>query len=265
MSEPNAAGTPAETPSTVQNPPAAPPAQAPAPAQQEDPNLVRMTSDKLKERLDETRAKAAREAAAAKEAEIAKELGMTVAEAKALAAAHKAAEDAKRSEVERLTSERDALKAKAAELDEYKGAVTLHTQAELTVLSEEQRAAVIKLAGDSPAKQLTAIETLRPTWQSAEQAKASAEKAAVEAAKIKAEADAKAAAEAAAEAAKKTPLAAPASTSAANAAPPGTAPVSTNHLATFEALMKLNEMRAADYFRQHEAAIKAAQRARATA
>lgn len=262
------AGQPAGAPSTVQNPPAAQPQQAPAPAQQpagDEPGIVRISSDKFKERLDETRTKAAREATAARDAEIAKELGMTVAEAKALAAAHKAAEDAKRSEVERLTSERDLLKAKAAELDKYKGAVAIQAQAELSFLTEEQRAAVLKHAGDDPADQVALIASLRPTWQSAAEARTAAEKAAAEAARIKAEADAKAVADAAAEAAKKQPLAAPASTSAANAAPAGTAPTSTNHLATYEALLSLNAMRASDYFRQNEAVIKAAQRARATA
>jgi len=248
--------TPAAPATGAQSPVQTPPVAAPPPPA-EDPNLVRMTSAQLKERLDETRSAA--------ESKIAKELGVTVAEAKVILAAHKAKEDASKSDVERLTAEREALKAKAAELDRYRGAVEIRAKYELAALTEEQRAAVLKLAKDDPADQLTYIETLRPSWQAVAQAQDAANKASAEAARIKAEAEAKAAADAAAIAAKGAPLPPPADTSAASAAPAGAAPPDGNALATFEALRTANPVRAALFYENHKSAIDAAKRARATA
>ena len=248
--------TPAAPAAGAQSPVQTPPVVAPPPPV-EDPNLVRMTSAQLKERLDETRSAA--------ESKIAKELGVTVAEAKIILAAHKAKEDASKSDVERLTAEREALKAQTAELAEYRAAVEVRASAELQGLTEAQRAAVVALAGDHPAKQLKTIETLRPSWQAVAQAQEAASKASAEAARIKTEADAKAAADAAAIAAKGAPLPPPANTSAAIAAPTGTAPPDGNTLATFEALRTANPVRAALFYENHKSAIDAAKRARATA
>lgn len=243
----------AGTQTSVQTPPvAAPPAPATPP---EDPNLVRMTSAQLKERLDESRASA--------ESKIAKELGVTVAEAKVILAAHKAKEDASKSDVERLTAEREALKAQTAELAEYRAAVEVRASAELQGLTEAQRAAVVALAGDHPAKQLRTIETLRPSWQAVAQAQDAATKASAEAARIKTEADAKAAADAAAIAAKGAPLPPPANTSAAVAAPAGTTSPDTNLLARYE--NEKNPFRKGDIYLKNQAAIEAAKKLRASA
>ena len=192
--------TPAAPAAGAQSPVQTPPVNAPvvaAPPPAEDPHIVRLTPAQMKERLDETRAST--------ESKIAKELGVTVAEAKVILAAHKAKEDASKSDVERLTAEREALKAQTAELAEYRAAVEVRASAELQGLTEAQRAAVIALAGDHPAKQLKTIETLRPSWQAVAQAQEAASKASAEAARIKTEADAKAAADAAAIAAKGAP------------------------------------------------------------
>jgi len=252
--EADATGTPAATTQTTTQ---EPPAQQPT-AQSAKP--VGITSEQLKERLDETRAKAARDTLAG----VAKDLGVSVDEAKAIIAKAKAAEDANKSDVERLTAEKAALAARAAELDEYKGAVEIRAKAELGLLSEDQRNAVLSLAGEHPAKQLKAIETLRPTWQSIEQARKAAEDAAAEARRLAEEAK-KAADAAAAAPAPKPPLAAPANTAPAATAPPPAAADVANVLATYEALEAANPMRAAHFFNNNYAAISAAKKARASA
>lgn len=250
--------TPAAPAAGAQSPVQTPPVNAPvvaAPPPAEDPHIVRLTPAQMKERLDETRAST--------ESKIAKELGVTVAEAKVILAAHKAKEDASKSDVERLTAEREALKAQTAELAEYRAAVEVRASAELQGLTEAQRAAVVALAGDHPAKQLKTIETLRPSWQAVAQAQDAASKASAEAARIKTEADAKAAADAAAIAAKGAPLPPPANTSAAVAAPAGTASPDTNLLARYE--NEKNPFRKGDIYLKNQAAIEAAKKLRASA
>lgn len=51
-----------------------------------------------------------------------------------------------------------------ARLKELEEAVKLDAAEQLTALTEEQRKAVVELAGDDPAKQRKAIAALRPTW-----------------------------------------------------------------------------------------------------
>lgn len=51
-----------------------------------------------------------------------------------------------------------------ARLKELEEAVKLDAAEQLALLTEEQRKAVVELAGDDPAKQRKAIATLRPTW-----------------------------------------------------------------------------------------------------
>lgn len=244
----------AATPTTAPIVPVAPAAD-PAPAQPASAE-VRMSSAELKSRLTETREKAAKDAAAS----IAADIGIPIAEAKALIAKAKEAEDKNKSDVERLTAKLAASEAKTAELDEYKGAVDVRAKVELGLLSEDQRAAVLAIAGEHPAKQLKTIETLRPTWQSIEQSRKAAEEAAAEAKRITDAAAAVAAAEAAKLPSAKAPIAAPATTAPTATAPVPTPPATTNHLAVYEHHQKTNPVRAANYYATNFVAIEAARK-----
>lgn len=214
---------------------------------------VRMTPAQFKARLDETRVAAERRAAE----QFAKDLGVSVDDAKKLIADAKAHNDAQKSEVQRLTERLAAEKARLAEFEAYKDAVEAQAAAELASLSDAQRAAVEDLAGESPAARLKAIAKLRPTWAAAQKAGDDAAKAATALAAAEA-------AKAAEDAAKRAPppkLPPPASTAPAAPPPvpaqPGTP---TNHHAVYEALKVSNPAAAARYRVQHEAAIRAAQR-----
>lgn len=90
--------------------------------------------------------------------------GASAEEVKAALALAKAAEEAKKSDAEKLataTAEAAAVKARASALE---AALKGHADRELASLSDAQRAAVVALAGDDPAKVIPAINTLRPTW-----------------------------------------------------------------------------------------------------
>lgn len=232
--------------------PAAPPPVVAPPKVDGEPE-VRMTPAQLKARLDETRAAAEKRAAE----QFAANLGVDLDTAKKLIADAKAKEDAEKAAIQKLTEQVAERDKRLAEFDVYKRAVEARAAHEFSLLSDAQKAAVEKAAGDSPAKRLEIIEAFRPTWQAAEEAK----RAADEAAKAAAE---KAAADAAkaAEAAKKTaPIPAPASTTPAAPPPPPQNPgTPTNHLAVWEAMKVSNPAAAAIYRVKHDAAIRAAQR-----
>jgi len=233
---------------------------APVPPVADDPDLVKMPSAKLRERLAEEAEKGAKRAAE----QFAKDLGVDIATAKKLIADAKARSDAEKSEVQRLTEQLAERDAKLAEFGAYKSAVEVRAAAEMAGLTEAQRVAVLAIAKDSPALQLQTIETLRPTWA-----------AAAEAHKVATEAAAKAAAEAAAKAAAPPPgpagapaasLAAPASTAPANPPPAPPSPGSpVNHLAEYERLKAAQPYAAATYFNQHANAIIAARKTNPTA
>lgn len=142
--------TPAAAPALI--PPAAPP-PAPDAGAQQDPNW-------LAPRLEQ--AKRAAETA------VLAQLGVKdAAEAKAALDAYKAAQDAAKTEAERVAAriaEGDAAKARAAILET---AVGTHADSELAKLDDAKRAAVVAIAGDDKAAQLRAIAALAPTWAAA--------------------------------------------------------------------------------------------------
>lgn len=139
--------TPAAAPAPI--PPAAPP-PAPEAGAQQDPNW-------LAPRLEQ--AKRAAETA------VLAQLGVKdAAEAKAALDAYKAAQDAAKTEAERVSArlaEGEAAKARAATLE---AAVSAHAATEMAKLDDAKRDAVIAIAGEDTAAQLRAISALAPTW-----------------------------------------------------------------------------------------------------
>lgn len=244
--------TPADAPAAAaapatQAPAAAPPAAPAAPPPKVDAEpKVEMTPAQLKARLEEERAKGEKKAAA----DVSAALGVDIETAKKLIAEAKAKEDAQKSEVQKLTEQLAAEKARLADFEAYKAAVNARATVEFNALDDTQKAAVEALAGADPAARLRTIDTLKPTWAAAQQA-------AAEAARIKAEAEAAAAATAA----KPPPLAPPATT-----APPA-APAAThtapppNILAEYEALKRDNAFLAARFYAANASKIQAAQAA----
>lgn len=235
-----------DTPSVPAVPAVAAPVIPPAPPAVPK---VDMTPAQLKERLDEERTKAAQRAQEA----LAKDLGIPLDEAKKLIAEHKERENATKSEVQKLADQKAALERQLSEFAAYKSAVESRAAYEFSALTDAQKAAVEKAAGDSPAKRLEIIDAFRPTW-------AAADKIAQEAADLKAAAE-KAAAEEAKKAAPPPKIPAGASTTPATPPPPPTQPgTPTNHLAVWEDLKTRNPAMAALYRVKHDAAIRAAQR-----
>lgn len=90
--------------------------------------------------------------------------GASAEQVKAALALAKAAEEAKKTDAENLATARaeaEAVKVRASALE---AALKGHADRELASLTDTQRAAVVALAGDDPAKVIPAINTLRPTW-----------------------------------------------------------------------------------------------------
>lgn len=88
----------------------------------------------------------------------------SIEDAQAAAAELKAIKEAALSDHERAQRERDELKTKADRAAALEQSVNLYATRELSALTETQQAAVKALAGDDPARVLTTIEQLRPTW-----------------------------------------------------------------------------------------------------
>ena len=218
---------------------------------------VEMTPAQLKARLDEERDKAAKAA----EEKFAKDLGISLADAKKLIADAKAKDDAQKSEVQKLTEALAAERARLAEFESNKAIVEGRASIEFAALTEAQRAAVQSIAGDDAAKRLKTIDALKPTWVAAQQQAEAAQAAAVLAAKEAADKAAAEAAKVAAEAKRTAPIPAPASTTPAATPPAPAAPGQpTNHLAVWESLRVSNPAAAAMYRNKHDAAIRAAQK-----
>jgi hypothetical protein len=142
------------------------------------------------------------------------ELGIEDPEkAKAFIKAGQEAEDQKKSLADKLAeqaTEAEKLRGREARLS---GIVSAQAQAQMSALSDEQRAAVKAIAGDDPGEQLRAVTALAPTWkvQSAQ------------------------------------PVA-PATTSPPPAAPPGTSAGSPpDHKAVHQRLLETNPIAAARY------------------
>ncbi len=124
-------------------------------------------------------------------------------------------QDAEKTETERLVAQVADLTGKAQKVEALEAVLAARANAELSNLTEEQRAAVQLIAGDDAAKRINAIDALRPTWT--------------------------------AKAAAVAPIAAPASTAPASPPPAATATPTNNVLATYEQLSKTNPMAAAQY------------------
>lgn len=138
------------------------------------------------------------------------------------------AEQRARVEAAKTTEQKNAellaqLTAKDADVASYRVTLGEMTARMMVALTDEQKAAVVKLAGDDPAKQLATINALTPTWT----AKTAADAAAVKAA--------------------------PASTAPGKIAPDGSTAVPSNHRQNYEALQKTNPFEAAAYGLRHAA------------
>lgn len=159
------------------------------------------------------------------------------AEAKALLERARAAEEATKTELQRAQDRAKGLEATAARVVDLEKTVKARADVELAALTEPQRAAVASLAGDDPARTLTAIDALKPTWV------APAAPAVVT--------TVVAPAAPAAPAAPVTAPATPATTSPPPNAPSGTTTSPPDHKAEWTALKATNPHRAALYLNQH--------------
>jgi len=152
------------------------------------------------------------------EAETLKALGVTnIDEAKAAVDAAKAAADAKKTAEQRAAELDTQLKAEREKSAGYETTIKARAAAELATLTPEQKAAVTAISGDDAAKQLSTIDSLRPTWAKP------------------------------AGAPQPPPVPPPASTSQAGGAPPPTTTVAKDKKATLESLEKQNPMAAATF------------------
>jgi hypothetical protein len=131
--------------------PAAPPAPAPTP----NPVLATdLPPDKLKDRLEQ--------AARKREADLlAKFGGAKPEDIEAKLKRLQELEDASLSEKERTEKQIAELRVQAAEAERYKKLFGEQTAAELTGLSEEQRAAVLAFAGEDPVEQHRMVQAFR--------------------------------------------------------------------------------------------------------
>jgi len=146
----------------------APAQQNVAPAPQGSSDDVKMSSAQLKARLEEERQKGARKA----EEALAKELGVSVADAKAALEKMRALEQERMSDLEKRDAAIKALEPKAQRAAELEAIVTAQANAAIADLDEAKRAAVTAIAGDDPARVLQTIAALRPTWATVAQTQA---------------------------------------------------------------------------------------------
>lgn len=209
---------PSATVTTATPPPATTGAATPPPAATATGAPVGITSDQLRDRLAEERTKA--------EAKFLKDLGFEKADdLKALVKNAKAADDANKSEAEKLRARVGELEPAAKRVADLEAVVKARAESELASISEAQRAAVAAIAGEDPAAQLRAITALRPTWATSTAAHGATAPAAAPP---------------------------PATTAPPNAAPtpaPTTSP--TNHKAVYESLKQSNPIAASQYLMRH--------------
>lgn len=124
---------------------------------------ISLTSEQLKERLDRARE--------TERAELIKALGVgSLDDVKAAIEAKRLQEEAQKSLEERLAGERAEREKQHSELMRYRETVSQRARFEIESLSDDQRAAVVAIAGDDPAQQLSTITALRPTWIQVRQA-----------------------------------------------------------------------------------------------
>lgn len=97
-----------------------------------------------------------------------KELGAeSLDSAKKAIEAARAAEEAAKSDAQRRGELETTLRQEREAKEKMAEALGTYAKAQMGALTEAQRNAVAAVAGDDPAKQLTTIEALRPTWASA--------------------------------------------------------------------------------------------------
>lgn len=138
------------TPPNGAAPPVSPVVPPPAPDAGGDPAW-------LPARLDRARTAAA--------ADVLRELGITdVAAGKAAIAEAARVRDASKSESERQAEQLAALRTRVAQADESAAALKEYAEAELSKLTQDQREAVVDIAGTDHAKQLKTLVRLRKTW-----------------------------------------------------------------------------------------------------
>lgn len=232
---------PAPPPPAAPAPAAAPPAPppvvaAPADADPGDGSLPKWVAA----RLEQAKRVAATEVLRSIGAETPEQAKAAVERAKAAADAEKSAAD-KAAEA----TARAALLQK--ERDDLHSTVGVYAAAQLSALTAEQRAAVVALAGDSPAAQLRTLDALRPTWTAAPPAGNAPPVATSPPVAPPAPA----------------PLAAPANTAPPQGAPPaGAPPAQVDHLAVLKTLETTNPIRAARYRTTYASEIEAASKAR---
>jgi len=134
--------------------PLAPPAAPPPPA-------AKAESEEKPAWLDERLARA--RDAAKKEAW--KELGFESPEdAKKAGEERVAAREVKKTESQKRADAETALAAEQAKTKQMAEALSVLAKGQMAALNDVQKAAVAGIAGDDPAKQINAIEALRPTW-----------------------------------------------------------------------------------------------------
>lgn len=217
----------------------------------------------LNERLERERKTAAKEAEASVRKAMLAELGFDDPEvAKKLAAdAKKRAEDQKT--LEQRVAERDAtLKAKEDRNRELEESVKSYADMQLASLTEQQKAAVLAVAGTDPPRQLKMIEALRPTWIVAAPA-APAAPAAVSVDATKGSGSTNQTQQPAAAPPKPAGATAPGAT----APPPSGSVVVANHLETYNAMNDPKSpnyapFSAAQYYARYQNEIVAAQKSR---
>lgn len=144
---------------------------------------------------------------------------------KALVAAHKAAQDAAKSEQQKAVEREAALLTQTTRIGALEQAVRSVWDTESAALTPAQLAAVNAISGDDVALQVRTLNALRPTWVNAPASPAPAA----------------------------APPVAPANSAPlANAPPPAGSASQTDHKARFESLQKQNPVAASRYFAMHE-------------
>lgn len=116
-------------------------------------------------RLEQAKRAGAKDAESAVRKSLLAELGVDdPAKIKQIVDEQRKREEAQKSQEQKLAELQLREQQNQARLKELEEAVKLDAAEQLASLTEEQRKAVIDLAGDDPAKQRKAIATLRPTW-----------------------------------------------------------------------------------------------------
>jgi hypothetical protein len=177
-------------------------------------------------------------------------------------------EEAAKSQEQKLAEYQLREQQREARVKELEEAVKLDTAEQLAALTEEQRKAVVELAGEDPAKQRKAIATLRPTWakpapaaqQATQETQANQNGSASQASSVQQQTQTNAAPVASAKPATAT---APPN----NAPPPAGTTVTPNHLETYNALNDPKSPNyaphyAAQYYARFQNEIVAAQKSR---